>query len=410
MLHNTRQNILDVKKNSIIQQNSIFNKLTVNNSDLNSNINLSTNILKEKYLDNYYRKLEQTKIIQFNTTNMKDNSTLYNAKFDISSYNLKNVVKCDLVKAVIPKTRQLLHESINYNGNYNIDYCFADDNDNSNIITNSKQTLIINNSNYSVSELENYLHDDSSDNWNRSIINIDSSTTITNHNGISYGHEYSHSGLTVLSGSDNNNNNTTKVIISMSNKIAYILGFCKKKLLNPFDKIYSFVNYTDNNFKIKLVFNDNTYIESNTFSKNKAYTNLNKFLECLNNNNFKINYIDNKYVITADKLINNIYILKDDNIINGSNVLSDIIGITSNKNIDDKIYHGNIKYFLEFNTNTPNDGTLLVDDYKGLLISKYPIEFIDTYYVNINIDNIGTEQPIELSNNNKKYILLIVLI
>ena len=414
-----RANASNYNNNSIIQQNSILNDLEPNENELNNNYNIAylKNILKNCYIENLFKTKETVKIIQLNSVYKLDNSTLYDAKFNIDSFNLKNVVKCDVLKAVISKTRQLLNKPINNSNNnkHTIDYCFSN-HTNDTVKNTDENTLTINNSNYSVSELEEIFVENTSNDWKNTKLNINSTTDITNKDPATIqGYETGNSGLSVLGTTLAGEGDFTKVITSMTSELAYILGFTKKYFKNPFEKIYSFVNNTTNNYKIKIIYeiaddedDDTDYIESGIFQLETAYDSITKFLNNLNTDEFSLIYENYNYIINNNnnKKIKKIVILEEDNLINGSsNILSKIIGIcTTNINKENRThsYTGIKKHILEFHENTPNDGTQLTDIYHGLHISKYRIKFIDTHYVNIDICNIGDDQPILLHTNNKK--------
>ena len=421
-----RANASDNNNNSIIQQNSILNNLEPKDNEQNNNYNIAylKNILKNNYIEKLFKSNEIIKIVQLNSIYKLDNSTLYDAKFNINSLNLKNVVKCDVLKAVISKTRQLLNKPVNnnyINDKHTIDYCFSDKTNITIKTTNpTDERLTLNNSNYSVSELEEVIAESTTslDNahWVNTKLNIDSTMDIINKDSDTIqGHEFNKSGLSILSttsaeeGADH-----TKVITNMTSELAYILGFTKKYFNNPFEKIYAFVNNTTDDYKIKIIYeiaddedNDTDKIVSGTFTNSTAYDSITKFLNNLNTDKFSLIYEKDNYIINnnSNKKIKKIEILENDIPITGSNnILSKIIGISTtniNKKNRTHSYTGIKKHILEFHENTPNDGTKLTGIYHGLLISKYRIKFIDTHYVNIDISNIGDDQPIILHTSNK---------
>ena len=400
---------------ALIQQQTIYNDINPSNNDNNDNDNninydiaFIKNILKDYFKKDYYKNIEYTKIIQLNSSNRLSNSDIYNAKFDISTIGLKNIVKCDLIKAVIPKTRQLLHQTNNYNGEHSIQYCYSNNTSSGINLSNAALLpLVINNSNYSVSELEDIIQ--SEPNFAKSIIDLDSTTSHTDKSSnTSLGNVLQGYG-TLLGHSTSESASVTKVIVSMSSKIANILGFTTKTYDNPFEKLYSIVNHTNKAYKIRLSYDDSTSIESNEFSIHTAYSDIETFLNILNTSQFELIYFDNKFQIinNVKKILNKIEILEDGNPINSSNnVLSNIIGIsTVNVNLDlFEKYESKKKYLLEFNKDTPNDGSTLAatGKYHGALISKHPVHFIDTHYIHFSISELGSLQPIILHTKNKK--------
>tara|TARA_Y100000768_G_scaffold370364_1_gene336116 strand:- start:5327 stop:6790 length:1464 start_codon:yes stop_codon:yes gene_type:complete len=411
-IRNDNKKDMNILENSIINKEQIFNNIKPDEEDNNTHYNIAyvKNILKNNYLKNFYKNIEYTKQIHLHSKNRVENSTLFNPKFDISTIGIKNIVKCDLIKAVIPKTRQLINKTTDFNGNYNIRYCYSN-NTTTSINSGATDNLItINNSNYSVTELQDIITTHTNNHFTNSIIDLDSTTSITNKNSDSVlGHTIGGKG-TVLGHGSSEVSGQTKVIISMSNRIAYILGYTKLVSDNPYETIYSFNNYSTDNYKIKLIYEDNNNIESGQFNANTGFKNIKDFLNILNTDSFELIYCNNKYKIVNNRnnTLIKIEILKNGTAINGTNVLSDIIGITTN-NVSLQLfesYNSDIKYILEFNDNTPNDGSQLTGNYYGFLISKYSVQFIDTHYIHFGIEELGSLQPIILQTKTKNIQIL----
>lgn len=379
---NTMDNYVNFNQNSNLDT-VIFNKDNCQNFNNNKDLIKQQNIILNKIsknleqikLKNYEKKI----IVHIDSSIRKKNDNIGEFIVDLSQFNLKNVVNCNILKAAIPKSRQLF-KSLNNSNIHNISTVVADG---SGTLTGSVLSHDIIDSNYTASELQAKLRSSTTVHLSDTVINVGPTSTLAggnniNKSGISYLADYT----------------ATKyqVIKKMTLELAYVLGFVNHDNHNHYDFAYGFVNNDSVDFNITI---NDTYV-SNSLSSKKSISKINDFLDTFNNTEyFKLGYDNNlfKYFIINCHDTNIITSIKFNQDLNN---FSDIIGM-KDLNISLKPgekYYGEEKYYLEFDDNTPNDGngSTLSTVYQYALIGKYNINFTDTNYVYISIPKLGINQ------------------
>lgn len=385
----------NLPKNENFNQNSsldtiIFNKNICNNKNEGENLlNEQNKILKKICGDLEEIKqnnIEKKIIVHIDSSIRKKNDKIGDFTLDLSQFNLKNVVNCNILKAVIPKTRQLFkNTNTNSSQIHNITTVEADG---SGTLTTSDLPHNIIDSNYTATELQTQLKNSTTAHLSNTVINVGPTSTLYSSSSIN------RSGVSYLSDFD-----ATKyqVIKKMTSELAYVLGFLIHDNHKPYDFAYGFVNNDSVDFKITI---NDTY-ESGSLASKKSVNKISEFLDKFNNTEyFKIGYDDNlfKYFIINSHETNIITSIKFNQ---DSNSFSDIIGIRDiNLTLKPgEKYFGEEKHYLEFDDNTPNDGngsTVSSAVYEYALISKYNINFTDTNYVYISIPKLGSNQNYNL--------------
>lgn len=420
--------------------NCIYNNLNKNNTnkvnfendrkdyiiDLKKDINntniLLNNILNElKFSDitNYYEKIT----VNCSSMNRQLDEKIYNFKVNLNDLNLRNVIKCDLIKAVIPKTRQLLSyipETKEYeitrgtstNGDpgndghplHNFTVINKYTTNKLNATDDSIHKFTIPNGNYTATELQDVIKSYTS--THAELINtvIDTEfNSITDHT--------QNTGFTMLK----NNGINLCILKDITVRLGYILGFVAFDDIDPFYKVYAFVNNSGSDFSITVTYDNN--ISTNQTSGILSYenignntigcNNLSDFLNLINNNNtntFKLAYDYNQHHYN---IVNNNNTKTITNITISHNDFSNIIGFnTSNVSIlPNKILKGIKKYIIETNPQTPNLPNDLSAGHGGnfahTLISKYPIKFQDINYTHIKIPEISGSHNIIVNSKDK---------
>lgn len=352
-----------------------------------------TNILSNIYKDiNFIRKTykdEKKFNVHFSSNIRNSTEEPHKFKLKLNHLDLRHVIKCDLLKASVPKTRLILTSSDLYSGSHVINTVLTGGDG---VINGLEQTATILDGNHTSSQLQTIIRTFS--NLSDSVISVESDTTLPS------GKVIHRSGVSYLSKHSSSQN---VVIKNITSKLAYKLGFITHNDNNPFKMIYGFVNNSSSDLSIQITYSDNTTEITSTFSATTAFGNLTDFLQILHNAKFKFgyDYNQNKYFIRNNH---------DSNItaitINDSNsILSNILGFkdTSNLSIEsnDTYYSSEVKYILETDNLTHNSGAHNASEpHEYALISKYHIRFIDTHYVYINIPELGSNQPLSLMTRN----------
>jgi len=343
---------------------------------------------------NYHKNSERTKIIHFNSNKRSHNESTYKFTLDLSYLDLNYVVKCDLLKATIPKTRQLLDDIPEQTGTHSIIFV----NSNGSGVLSTATTITIDKSNYTATELQTKLRTSSI--LTDTIIDVEDSSTL-------FSSSIGSTGVTYLS---DHSATRTQVIKRISCKLGYILGFIEFEHHDPFEEVYGFVNNTASNFSIMVTYEDDTTETSGILSSNTAVETLQVFLNTINSgsHNFSLQYHSNNHYYfiknNHNQKIIKITINQDTN-----EEFSDIIGI-HNRTIDiksDDIYKTQtLKYILETHSDTPNHGTHASGNFQYSLISKYHIKFTDTHCVYIHIRELGSNQSNHIiTKNSVKHVL-----
>ena len=383
---------------------------TSQSSNANKNIILLNNIYNElsllkKYVanhnnDKHYNNLEQSVTLHFDSNMRNSEETIHKFSLNLSSLKLRHVVKCDLLKAVIPKTRQLLDVTPEYpTGTHTL--VLVESNGSGTLTTERTET--IENLNYTATELETRLKASSTGQLSDTVIDVESGSSLFSSGKINK------TGVAYLS---DHTATITQVIKKMTCKLAYILGFVAFNDTDPFKEVCGFVNNCGGVYSITVTFDSNGDKTSGTISNNTAIKDLSTFLSTLNistnEDYFKIGYNTNEhhYFITNNHSSDKITKITVNQ--NSTTDFTNIIGIntiTQELKTGEK-YNGSKKYILETHESTPNHGTHAAGTYQYSLVSKYHIKFTDTHYVYISIVELGQHQSYTLlTKKGYKYAL-----
>lgn len=348
-------------------------------SNILGNIYKEINLIRKTYKD------EKKINVHFNSNIRNSNEEAYKFKLKLNHLDLKNVIKCDLLKASVPKTRLILTSNDSYNGSHILNTVLTGSDG---VISGAEQSVTIQNGNYTFTQLQTQLR--TITNLDESVISVEYDTTLPS------GGKIHRSGISYLS---NHSSSQNIVIKNITAKLAYILGFCKYNDNNQFKQIYGFVNNSSTNLSIRITYSDGSTEDTSNFNANTAFGNQNDFLNILQGTNFKFGYdhIKHKYFLRN----NNSLSITDITLTDDNSILSNIIGFNNSSNLNvnqnESYYSPEVKYKIETDSLTPNNGTHNAGEtYEYALISKYQIKFIDTHYVYINIPELGSNQPLSL--------------